>query len=1274
MGNDQSSSRRKSYGESGGFLIDNVCQNIVMPTSLFPRDDYDDNDDDDIRQRGRGRENGSSKRRARSRSRQRAAAGRRSMDEDDATEAGMEEVDYLDDESYTPKKDPYNRRSNGGQGYDSDGESLLSTEDHHLQRNGKYPDDNTYEDDGTMQDDESTLTGMPYSGRKNTGVGGMSKHSDRNGQGRNVMDDQSVGDSMVDGSLANSEGGSLGKPLLSSFARRCFFTKVGIGKATQHYEGLTLTGNMILMLAGAMKLKGCPTICDEDLRRVEGMFPNQFSRLPDELLLSSGWRRISKYCHFSHRPIPDGVPFFHSKERCHSNGGYYFLLASAVGMIRPIDIEPLSRDHLVVLETDFTDQCDKAPNDLISDPHQWTLVDKFCFYSGGPINIEEDVYYEANFEGNMIYMLAFLSPSLTPSELYRLEADDVERLKTVDAVHDVESVYDLTERDFDDLRLYHLGPCRALPLELLIPNSWANVLPPHFMEAREKALEYVMDIGGTMEQTQHLQLQQMHQHEQIRLQQEQHQNLDMQQQLAHEAKMQAHLNEQEMQVHLNEQEIQQQQLQIRQEQMRQEQMRQEQMRQEQVIQEQVIQDQMRQDQARQDQVRQEQMRQEQVRQEQVRQEQMRQEQMQQQMEMQRHQIEQSQHIELQRQQIEQDKINEEINRQHHDHQQRMNGNEIGYVELGRGIKDQQHHYSSGDMNDEFRMNHNKEDSSNQINSHPVAGNMAMYDSMPQQHQDQMNYPTQGPAPYYEQEQHQVDVGPSPPPYNPPHHQMVTPPFEGTSPPPQETPNFSQHGAPEQNMYNNGGIRSESPRPSGMRSQSPRPGVSGTPRNRYGHGETDNTRQVNGRYNGSHASTLRSDFENEGAFISNIDDSQPIDEALHFAQRSKCSSSPSPNTRNTKTPYRSPRLEYMDPEPGRIIASDEPGRITANSAQLYDDSPTGGTEINQEDLDITPESTNDRNVSYVNNEFSHENQVRQKILFEETSPAPQSSKFAPTDDYDYASDPDDDVGAQLSEVGQSNLSSFVPIGSQRQQQQQNLVRESERIRPASSASMTFHQAKNQVRSSSPSALSDGGGGGGNTGNDHGSSAAMRGAHLLLRRKRLRNRGNNSSGAPSSSLSVQSSPTSLKYNGFLSSPSSKTEADKSNVRQPAQSPDASYIKSQASSSFAFSYSPETESGVHDDDKESSIVSGASSALTDMSSGDRNSRRAMILQMAKARMKNKPILASTSGSENERATEGASSDAIRSSSQYDHGTAGGAINLDDVQEDVDFSEDLD
>jgi len=283
----------------------------------------------------------------------------------------------------------------------------------------------------------------------------------------------------------------IAKPLASSFAKRCYFTKSGIGKTTQHYEGLTLTGNVVLMLASAMKLKGCPTICDEDLRRVEQTYPNQFSRLPDELLLSSGWRRISKYCHFSNKSIPDGIPFFHSKQRLHPSGGYYFLLAGSVGMIRPIDVELLTKDTLVLLETDFPNQCDATPSVLVRDPEQWVLVNKFCFFSGGPINTEEDVYYQADFDGNPIFMLAFLSPSLTPEELYKLTEiglDNEPGLKSVVDVQEVESVYDLTERDFDDLKLYHLGPCRALPQYILQPSAWTKVLPPHFLAARQQAM------------------------------------------------------------------------------------------------------------------------------------------------------------------------------------------------------------------------------------------------------------------------------------------------------------------------------------------------------------------------------------------------------------------------------------------------------------------------------------------------------------------------------------------------------------------------------------------------------------------------------------------------------------------------------------------------------------------------------------------------------------------------------------------------------------------
>lgn len=172
-------------------------------------------------------------------------------------------------------------------------------------------------------------------------------------------------------------------------------------------------------------------------------------------------------------------------------------------MIRPIDVEPLTKDTLVLLETDFPNQCDAAPEVLIRDPSQWVLVNKFCFFSGGPINTEEDVYYQADFDGNPIFMLAFLSPSLTPEELYKLTEIGPENepgLKSVVDVQEVESVYDLTERDFDDLKLYHLGPCRALPQYILQPSAWTKVLPPHFLAARQQAMLRAQDYDERFEE------------------------------------------------------------------------------------------------------------------------------------------------------------------------------------------------------------------------------------------------------------------------------------------------------------------------------------------------------------------------------------------------------------------------------------------------------------------------------------------------------------------------------------------------------------------------------------------------------------------------------------------------------------------------------------------------------------------------------------------------------------------------------------------------------
>jgi hypothetical protein len=228
------------------------------------------------------------------------------LDDEDDSDEEDEETTYTD---YRDRKQNHQRkyyRSNDSASYVSDDldgttvdQSTLADSRAPPQRRHRGSEHSSgYSEDYCSHDDGDTYT---------------QDQSTRGGTITCASTNEEENASQLDASRHGGGGGKVDlskQPLASSFAKRCYFTKSGIGMHTQHYEGLTLSGNVVLMLAAAMKLKGCPTICDEDLRRVEQTYPNQFSRLPDELLLSSGWRRISKYCHFSNKPIPDGVPFF----------------------------------------------------------------------------------------------------------------------------------------------------------------------------------------------------------------------------------------------------------------------------------------------------------------------------------------------------------------------------------------------------------------------------------------------------------------------------------------------------------------------------------------------------------------------------------------------------------------------------------------------------------------------------------------------------------------------------------------------------------------------------------------------------------------------------------------------------------------------------------------------------------------------------------------------------------------------------------------------------
>eukprot|EP00978_Attheya_sp_CCMP212_P005662 scaffold12694_cov46-Attheya_sp.AAC.3 len=218
-------------------------------------------------------------------------------------------IDSVCNTLFTPDDDHHRRSSRKGRGSFGDSYSEGSSVDSRtVDEDEDTIDDSTrggsYEDDSQRQRRGSNKRSSRSSKKK------VEKTDSESLVSNSMTDDYSKEKQKESSIMSSSSDGPVMKPLASAFAKRCYFTKSGIGKTTQHYEGLTLTGNVVLMLAQAMKLKGCPTICDEDLRRVEQTYPNQFSRLPDELLLSSGWRRISKYCHFSNKAVPDGIPFF----------------------------------------------------------------------------------------------------------------------------------------------------------------------------------------------------------------------------------------------------------------------------------------------------------------------------------------------------------------------------------------------------------------------------------------------------------------------------------------------------------------------------------------------------------------------------------------------------------------------------------------------------------------------------------------------------------------------------------------------------------------------------------------------------------------------------------------------------------------------------------------------------------------------------------------------------------------------------------------------------
>ena len=320
----------------------------------------------------------------------------------------------------------------------------------------------------------------------------------------------------------------------------CFISGQTIGKGGAYYYATNILSDVgpagedkdnqsrrLYTLSSSMKLLGCPTICDDDLRRMDKLyFTKTYRRLPEDLQLSSNWTRVAKHCTFSGKPIPDGVPFYYARRKAVDENGrptlgrFCYLRADvlwgnndeneirdedgASKEIKPADSDPrpLGPQDLMSLLANYPEICDSLPSNMLEDPAEWSLIDKFCFFSGGPIKAD-DTYYRANLDGKDIYLLVVLTPAVTARELFQLETRRpqgqgrqlLEELRkeliplNVQEVEAMDRVYDLSFKDFDSLRERHYGSYLKLPRRLVDPSTWERIVPPSFLEAKEEAME-----------------------------------------------------------------------------------------------------------------------------------------------------------------------------------------------------------------------------------------------------------------------------------------------------------------------------------------------------------------------------------------------------------------------------------------------------------------------------------------------------------------------------------------------------------------------------------------------------------------------------------------------------------------------------------------------------------------------------------------------------------------------------------------------------------------
>jgi len=313
-------------------------------------------------------------------------------------------------------------------------------------------------------------------------------------------------------SSRDSKGDILASPSNASLppVGHCHFTNTFIYPTSRHYSAIDLKGKVYyLSVKAVVGGQGGNLISNVEIEALSKNYPTSFSVLPPILLDSSSWLRISKYCSFTKFPIPDGVKFYYSKTIKRGRGGSWFLLPEAFGGGKG-KLKGLVLADLALLIKKYPQTAAKTPELLLADGQQWGYIEKFCFFSNGPINEEVDVYFSLELTTNDQIMTLNLGskgrgvtigedgkPQIFMLSVFKLEEsfeiffkNDFlnSPLRTTAQVEQLEEVYQLTDEDFQGIKVCHTAQYERVPAQLMTPHKWTKVLPPVYARERRRAM------------------------------------------------------------------------------------------------------------------------------------------------------------------------------------------------------------------------------------------------------------------------------------------------------------------------------------------------------------------------------------------------------------------------------------------------------------------------------------------------------------------------------------------------------------------------------------------------------------------------------------------------------------------------------------------------------------------------------------------------------------------------------------------------------------------